>query len=72
MSHSLGTINFEVIQVWRCPYFSIYDYRSATELFEAYSMAAMTFNPPVETSSSKKKVCDTFHYFFLKMKLKLN
>ncbi|XP_054428852.1 nucleolar complex protein 3 homolog [Pteronotus mesoamericanus] len=29
--------------------------RSAVELFEAYSMAAMTFNPPVETSSPKKK-----------------
>ncbi|XP_070288777.1 nucleolar complex protein 3 homolog isoform X2 [Myotis yumanensis] len=29
--------------------------RSAIELFEAYSMAAMTFNPPVETSSSKRK-----------------
>uniref|UniRef100_A0A8D0J129 Nucleolar complex protein 3 homolog n=1 Tax=Sus scrofa TaxID=9823 RepID=A0A8D0J129_PIG len=29
--------------------------RSATELFEAYSMAAMTFNPPVESSNSKRK-----------------
>ncbi|ERE77484.1 putative nucleolar complex protein 3 like protein [Cricetulus griseus] len=29
--------------------------RSAVELFEAYSMAAMTFNPPVEPSNSKKK-----------------
>lgn len=29
--------------------------RSAAELFEAYSMAAMTFNPPVESSNSKRK-----------------
>ncbi|XP_005352266.1 nucleolar complex protein 3 homolog [Microtus ochrogaster] len=29
--------------------------RSAVELFETYSMAAMTFNPPVEPSNSKKK-----------------
>ncbi|XP_012515121.1 PREDICTED: nucleolar complex protein 3 homolog [Propithecus coquereli] len=29
--------------------------RSAAELFEAYSMAAMTFNPPVESSNSKMK-----------------
>ncbi|XP_053063681.1 nucleolar complex protein 3 homolog isoform X3 [Acinonyx jubatus] len=29
--------------------------RSATELFETYSMAAMTFNPPVQSSSSKRK-----------------
>ncbi|XP_055470125.1 nucleolar complex protein 3 homolog [Psammomys obesus] len=29
--------------------------RSAVELFEAYSMATMTFNPPVETSNPKKK-----------------
>ncbi|XP_012889842.1 PREDICTED: nucleolar complex protein 3 homolog isoform X2 [Dipodomys ordii] len=29
--------------------------RSAVELFEAYSMATMTFNPPVESSYSKKK-----------------
>uniref|UniRef100_A0A9L0RS63 Nucleolar complex protein 3 homolog n=1 Tax=Equus caballus TaxID=9796 RepID=A0A9L0RS63_HORSE len=29
--------------------------RSATELFETYSMAAMTFNPPVESSNSKRK-----------------
>nr|XP_055156218.1 nucleolar complex protein 3 homolog isoform X2 [Nyctereutes procyonoides] len=29
--------------------------RSAAELFETYSMAAMTFNPPVESSSSKRK-----------------
>uniref|UniRef100_A0A8C8YYV5 Nucleolar complex protein 3 homolog n=1 Tax=Prolemur simus TaxID=1328070 RepID=A0A8C8YYV5_PROSS len=29
--------------------------RSAAELFEAYSMAAMTFNPPVESSNSKVK-----------------
>ncbi|KAL6031129.1 hypothetical protein STEG23_024745 [Scotinomys teguina] len=29
--------------------------RSAVELFEMYSMAAMTFNPPVEPSNSKKK-----------------
>ncbi|XP_059114498.1 nucleolar complex protein 3 homolog isoform X2 [Peromyscus eremicus] len=29
--------------------------RSAVELFETYSMAAMTFNPPVESSNSKKK-----------------
>ncbi|XP_036024194.1 nucleolar complex protein 3 homolog [Onychomys torridus] len=29
--------------------------RSAIELFETYSMAAMTFNPPVEPSNSKKK-----------------
>ncbi|KAM5244107.1 nucleolar complex protein 3 homolog isoform 2-T2 [Hipposideros larvatus] len=29
--------------------------RSAAELFEAYSMAAMTFNPPVETSCPKRK-----------------
>lgn len=29
--------------------------RSAAELFEAYSMAAMTFNPPVESLNSKRK-----------------
>ncbi|XP_028629326.1 nucleolar complex protein 3 homolog isoform X1 [Grammomys surdaster] len=29
--------------------------RSAVELFETYSMAAMTFNPPVESSHSKRK-----------------
>ncbi|XP_003922426.1 nucleolar complex protein 3 homolog isoform X1 [Saimiri boliviensis] len=29
--------------------------RSAAELFEAYSMAEMTFNPPVETSNPKIK-----------------
>uniref|UniRef100_A0A8C6FBK7 Nucleolar complex protein 3 homolog n=1 Tax=Monodon monoceros TaxID=40151 RepID=A0A8C6FBK7_MONMO len=29
--------------------------RSPAELFEAYSMAAMTFNPPVESSNSKRK-----------------
>ncbi|XP_039086089.1 nucleolar complex protein 3 homolog isoform X3 [Hyaena hyaena] len=29
--------------------------RSATELFETYSMATMTFNPPVQASSSKRK-----------------
>ncbi|XP_059957858.1 nucleolar complex protein 3 homolog isoform X3 [Mesoplodon densirostris] len=29
--------------------------RSAAELFEAYSMAAMTFNPPVESSNSRRK-----------------
>uniref|UniRef100_A0A8C0XL49 Nucleolar complex protein 3 homolog n=1 Tax=Castor canadensis TaxID=51338 RepID=A0A8C0XL49_CASCN len=29
--------------------------RSAVELFEIYSMAAMTFSPPVESSNSKKK-----------------
>ncbi|CAH6960280.1 nucleolar complex protein 3 homolog [Phodopus roborovskii] len=29
--------------------------RSPVELFETYSMAAMTFNPPVEPSNSKKK-----------------
>uniref|UniRef100_A0A8C2YJW3 Nucleolar complex protein 3 homolog n=1 Tax=Chinchilla lanigera TaxID=34839 RepID=A0A8C2YJW3_CHILA len=29
--------------------------RSAVELFENYSMAAMTFNPPVEFSNSKRK-----------------
>ncbi|XP_021108734.1 nucleolar complex protein 3 homolog isoform X5 [Heterocephalus glaber] len=29
--------------------------RSAVELFETYSMAAMIFNPPVEFSNSKKK-----------------
>ncbi|XP_008072774.1 nucleolar complex protein 3 homolog [Carlito syrichta] len=29
--------------------------RSAAELFEAYSMAEMTFNPPVESSNSKIK-----------------
>uniref|UniRef100_G3RDT8 Nucleolar complex protein 3 homolog n=1 Tax=Gorilla gorilla gorilla TaxID=9595 RepID=G3RDT8_GORGO len=29
--------------------------RSATELFEAYSMAEMTFNPPVESSNPKIK-----------------
>ncbi|XP_032463336.1 nucleolar complex protein 3 homolog isoform X3 [Phocoena sinus] len=29
--------------------------RSPAELFEAYSMAAMTFNPPVESSHSKRK-----------------
>ncbi|KAM5236464.1 nucleolar complex protein 3 homolog [Ctenodactylus gundi] len=29
--------------------------RSAVELFESYSMAGMTFNPPVEFSNSKKK-----------------
>uniref|UniRef100_A0A8C6EVW1 Nucleolar complex protein 3 homolog n=1 Tax=Marmota marmota marmota TaxID=9994 RepID=A0A8C6EVW1_MARMA len=29
--------------------------RSAVELFETYSMAAMTFNPPVESSNPKKK-----------------
>ncbi|KAK7803488.1 hypothetical protein U0070_017771 [Myodes glareolus] len=29
--------------------------RSSVELFETYSMAAMTFNPPVEPSNSKKK-----------------
>ncbi|CAO2585346.1 Nucleolar complex protein 3 homolog [Lemmus lemmus] len=29
--------------------------RSAVELFETYSMAEMTFNPPVEPSNSKKK-----------------
>ncbi|XP_037659791.1 nucleolar complex protein 3 homolog isoform X2 [Choloepus didactylus] len=29
--------------------------RTAAELFETYSMAAMTFNPPVESSSSKRK-----------------
>ncbi|XP_053464298.1 nucleolar complex protein 3 homolog [Nycticebus coucang] len=29
--------------------------RSAVELFEAYSMAAMTFNPPVQSSASKIK-----------------
>uniref|UniRef100_A0A8C6W9H9 Nucleolar complex protein 3 homolog n=1 Tax=Nannospalax galili TaxID=1026970 RepID=A0A8C6W9H9_NANGA len=29
--------------------------RSAVELFENYSMATMTFNPPVEPSNSKKK-----------------
>lgn len=29
--------------------------RSALELFEAYSMAEMTFNPPVESFNSKKK-----------------
>ncbi|XP_045709941.1 nucleolar complex protein 3 homolog [Phyllostomus hastatus] len=29
--------------------------RSAVELFEAYSMAAMAFNPPVETASPQKK-----------------
>lgn len=28
---------------------------SALELFEAYSMAEMTFNPPVESFNSKKK-----------------
>ncbi|KAF3827776.1 hypothetical protein GH733_001011 [Mirounga leonina] len=28
---------------------------SAAELFETYSMAAMTFNPPVKSSSSKRK-----------------
>jgi hypothetical protein len=39
-------------------------YRSAVELFETYSMAAMTFNPPVESSHSKRKVCDTFFFFF--------
>lgn len=26
-------------------------------------MAAMTFNPPVETLSTKRKVCPTFYYF---------
>ncbi|XP_028367266.1 nucleolar complex protein 3 homolog [Phyllostomus discolor] len=29
--------------------------RSAVELFEAYSMAAMAFNPPVETAGPQKK-----------------
>ncbi|XP_044096072.1 nucleolar complex protein 3 homolog isoform X2 [Neovison vison] len=29
--------------------------RSAAELFQTYSMGAMTFNPPVQSSSSKKK-----------------
>ncbi|MBZ3885194.1 Nucleolar complex protein 3-like protein, partial [Sciurus carolinensis] len=29
--------------------------RSAVELFETYSMAAMTFNPPVESSNPQKK-----------------
>ncbi|XP_010630369.1 nucleolar complex protein 3 homolog isoform X2 [Fukomys damarensis] len=29
--------------------------RSTVELFETYSMAAMTFNPPVEFANSKKK-----------------
>ncbi|XP_059254145.1 nucleolar complex protein 3 homolog [Mustela nigripes] len=29
--------------------------RSAAELFQTYSMDAMTFNPPVQSSSSKKK-----------------
>ncbi|XP_049646356.1 nucleolar complex protein 3 homolog [Suncus etruscus] len=29
--------------------------RSAVELFETYSMAAMTFNPPVESSNTKRK-----------------
>ncbi|OBS80403.1 hypothetical protein A6R68_21399 [Neotoma lepida] len=29
---------------------------SEVELFETYSMAAMTFNPPVEPSNSKKKI----------------
>ena len=38
-------------------------YRSAAELFEAYSMAAMTFNPPVESSNFKRKVCE-FSLFF--------
>uniref|UniRef100_A0A7N5JPH5 Nucleolar complex protein 3 homolog n=1 Tax=Ailuropoda melanoleuca TaxID=9646 RepID=A0A7N5JPH5_AILME len=30
--------------------------RSAAELFETYSMAEMTFNPPVKSSCSKRKV----------------
>lgn len=58
-------LNYFHVTQTACLYISyICDYRSAVELFETYSMGAMTFNPPVESLNSKRKVCDTFHHFF--------
>lgn len=33
-------------------------------------MAEMTFNPPVKSSCSKRKVCDIFSLFFFKDEIK--
>lgn len=34
----------------------VFCYRPATELFEAYSMRGMTFNPPVASVTPRRKV----------------